>query len=188
MACLALVVGDPAGAPTTEALRPAASATAPNLAEAPSPPVLEESPPTRITVASAGIDAPVIGLGLQPDGSMEVPADGPTSGWFTGGPTPGELGPAVVAAHVNWRGRPGAFAALDTVRPGAVIRVERADGSTAVFDVRRVAQYPKARFPTEEVYGDLDHAALRLITCGGEFDDAADSYRDNVVVFADLRA
>ncbi|RZT85982.1 sortase family protein [Pseudonocardia sediminis] len=188
MACLALVVADPAAAPTTDALRSASATTRPSVAEAPPATVLEESEPTRITVPSAGIDAPVIGLGLKPDGGMEVPSDGPTSGWFTGGPTPGELGPAVVAAHVNWRGKPGAFAALETVAPGAEIRIERADGSTAVFDVTRVRQYPKSVFPTDEVYGDLDHAGLRLITCGGEFDGDAHSYRSNVVVFADLRA
>ncbi|WP_308252323.1 class F sortase [Pseudonocardia sp. KRD291] len=189
VACLAIVVvADPADAPTTDALRSASAATARSVAEPPAAAVLPESAPTRITVPSAGIDAPMIGLGLQPDGSMEVPSDGPTSGWFTGGPTPGELGPAVVAAHVNWRGRPGAFAALETVRPGAEIRVERSDGGTAVFDVRRVTQYPKSVFPTDEVYGDLDHAGLRLITCGGEFDGEARSYRSNVVVFADLRS
>ncbi|MDN5917028.1 MAG: class F sortase [Pseudonocardia sp.] len=189
MASIAVVVAaDPADAPTTDSLRSASAATPQPVVEAPPAAVLQESAPTRITVPSAGIDAPMIGLGLQPDGSMEVPSDGPTSGWFTGGPTPGEIGPAVVAAHVNWRGEPGAFAALETVQPGAEIRVERADGSTAVFVVRRVTQYPKSVFPTDEVYGDLDHAGLRLITCGGEFDGEAHSYRSNVVVFADLRA
>lgn len=187
LACLALVVADPADAPTTDALRSAAATTPPPAAEAPRAAALAESVPTRITVASVGVDAPMTGLGLAADGSMEVPSDGPTAGWFTGGPTPGELGPAVVAAHVNWRGRPGAFAALETVRPGAEIRVGRADGGTAVFEVVRVRQYPKSVFPTDEVYGDLDHAGLRLITCGGEFDGDARSYRSNVVVFADLR-
>jgi hypothetical protein len=37
-------------------------------------------------------------------------------------------------------------------------------------------------------YGDLDHAGLRLITCGGSFDRQARSYDDNIVVFADLVA
>ncbi|MDQ4118194.1 MAG: sortase, partial [Actinomycetota bacterium] len=101
-------------------------------------------------------------------------------------PTPGERGPAVIAAHVDWAGRAGAFAGLDTLRPGDAVRVRRADGATVEFVVDRVAQYPKDRFPTGEVYGDLDHAGLRLITCGGRFDDGARSYQDNVVVFASL--
>lgn len=92
----------------------------------------------------------------------------------------------MLAAHVDWQGLPGAFADLHTLRPGDRIRVGRADGTAVTFAVRHVGQYPKDRFPTAEVYGDLDHAGLRLITCGGAFDRSADRYRDNVVVFADL--
>ncbi len=52
--------------------------------------------------------------------------------------------------------------------------------------IERTQQVPKDAFPTERVYGDIDHAGLRLITCGGSFDRAARSYRDNVVVYAGL--
>ena len=61
----------------------------------------------------------------------------------------------------------------------------RADGSTAVFRVSRVQTFPKEAFPTDAVYGNLDHPGLRLITCGS-FDRAARSYVDNIVAFADL--
>lgn len=152
------------------------------------PVVLARSEPTAITVPALGLDTGLMPLGLRPDGSMEVPPDAPTVGWFTGAPTPGERGPAVVAAHVDWAGRAGAFAALDTLEPGDEIRVRRADGATVVFVVDRVAQYAKDRFPTDEVYGDIAHAGLRLISCGGEFDSGARSYSDNVVVFASLRS
>ena len=62
----------------------------------------------------------------------------------------------------------------------------RADGSQPVFRVTRVEQYPKDGFPTAEVYGDIDHAGLRLITCGGVFNRATGHYDDNIVVFAEL--
>ncbi|WP_370588812.1 class F sortase [Pseudonocardia sp. C8] len=145
---------------------------------------LVRSEPVRLRVARLGLDTTPVPLGLHPDGAMQVPDDAGTVGWFTGAPTPGELGPAVLAAHVDWKGLPGAFAELDSLQSGDEIRVDRADGSSVVFAVTRVDQYPKAAFPTAEVYGDLDHAGLRLITCGGTFDRGADSYRDNVVVFA----
>ncbi|GAA3233316.1 class F sortase [Dactylosporangium siamense] len=64
--------------------------------------------------------------------------------------------------------------------------MDREDGSRAVFTVRRVERHPKDAFPTDAVYGPVNHAGLRLITCGGEFDRATGHYRDNVVVFADL--
>ncbi|MCU1678687.1 MAG: hypothetical protein JWM93_3445, partial [Frankiales bacterium] len=66
------------------------------------------------------------------------------------------------------------------------VDVERADGTVAVFRVSRTALFSKDSFPTRSVYGDLDHAGLRLITCGGSFDHKARSYTDNIVVFADL--
>ncbi len=40
--------------------------------------------------------------------------------------------------------------------------------------------------PTQLVYGNTNHAALRLITCGGSFDFSTGHYVDNVVVFATL--
>ena len=125
-------------------------------------------------------------LGLRGDGTLDVPPEGFPAGWYTGGPTPGELGPAIIAGHVNWAGSPGVFFSLSELAPGDDILVEREDGSTAAFHVRSVQQFPKEAFPTDAVYADLDHAGLRLITCGGSFDQQARSYRDNIVVFADL--
>ena len=175
-----MVVGcaDP-GAPTLP--NPAAT----GVAEAPVA-VLAAAHPQRLRIPAISVDTGLIDLGLQPDGTMEVPADGSTAGWYTHSPTPGELGPAVLAAHVDWKGSKGVFYDLRRTKPGDRVEVERADGSTARFTVRRVEQYPKNDFPTGEVYGDVDSAQLRLITCGGDFDATAHSYRDNVVVFAEL--
>ncbi|MBN9738839.1 class F sortase [Pseudonocardia sp. P1] len=191
---LAMLVADPAGAPEPAASEQVGGPAAPPSAGDRPPAGLlpagaeprAESAPVRLRVDRLGLDTGPVPLGLLGDGSLEVPADAGTVGWYTGGPTPGERGPAVLAAHVDWKGLPGAFAELHTLVPGDRIRVDRADGSTVTFAVRHTGQYPKDAFPTGEVYGDLDHAALRLITCGGAFDRSADSYTDNVVVFADL--
>jgi hypothetical protein len=150
--------------------------------------LLPESAPKRVTVPALKVDTPVIGLGLQPDGVMQVPADAATVGWYTGAPAPGALGPAVLAGHVNFKGADGAFARLAELRPGDEVRVARQDGTTAVFAIIRVDRYPKDRFPTDAVYGSIDHAGLRLITCGGDFDDRTGHYVDNVIAYADLKA
>ena len=143
------------------------------------------SRPERLRIPAIDVDVRgVIDLGLLADGSMEVPADATTVGWYTQSPTPGEPGPAVLAAHVNWNHRKGAFADLKALDPGDQVIVDRADGTAARFRVERVEQYPKDRFPTLAVYGDVEGPELRLITCGGELDRAAHSYRDNVVVYA----
>ncbi|HET6393574.1 MAG TPA: class F sortase [Blastococcus sp.] len=148
--------------------------------------MLPGSPPVRVQVPTIGVDSGLLDLGLQADGTLEVPPDGTSAGWYTDAPTPGELGPAVIAAHVDWEGQPGVFHRLRDVRPGAEISVLREDGTTAVFLVTTVEQFAKDEFPTQTVYGDIDHAGLRLITCGGSFDGSARSYVDNIVVFAEL--
>jgi sortase (surface protein transpeptidase) len=124
-------------------------------------------------------------LGLKSDGSLQVPPNGFPAGWFTGAPTPGERGPAVIAGHVPWSGRAGVFARLSRLKPGDTITVTRQDRTPAVFRVSRVRQYPKSGFPSAAVYGDLNHAGLRLITCGG-LDPASNTYEANLVAFADL--
>ncbi|MEV0006213.1 class F sortase [Micromonospora sp. NPDC050980] len=171
--------------PDVSAAEPAADpATRPG--ELTSGPLMASSPPTRVSIPSLRATAAVLALGLQADGAMQVPDSAADVGWFTRAPTPGALGPAVLAGHVDWKGHRGTFFDLGRLTVGADITVERQDGSSATFTVTKVAQYPKDRFPTDEVYGAVDHAALRLITCGGEFDDKRRHYRDNVIVYARL--
>jgi hypothetical protein len=148
---------------------------------------LARSVPVRLQIDAIGVDTTLMALGLRKDGTMEVPPGGFPAGWFTGAPTPGELGPAIVAGHIDWNG-PGVFYHLADLKPGDQITITRKDGSKPVFRVTRVAQFSKDQFPTRLVYGNLDHAALRLITCGGSFNTASGHYEDNIVAFADLVA
>lgn len=150
------------------------------VADAPRP----AAAPLRVRVPSAGIDAALAGIGLDGDGALVPPGDVDTAGWFDQGPGPGEPGPAVLAGHVDSTGGPAVFFRLRDVRAGDAVLVTRADGSTVRFTVTRVARYAKTAFPTAEVYAPTPDAELRLITCGGAFDRAARSYRDNVVVYA----
>lgn len=147
---------------------------------------LPASKPRNIAIPTLEVTSEVIDLGLNPDGSMEVPPGAHQAGWYTGSPTPGETGPAVIAAHVDWDGEPGVFFQLREMKPGDEVIVTRQDGITAVFRVDRVDQYAKDLFPTEAVYGNIDRPGLRLITCGGQFNDEARSYLDNIVVYASL--
>lgn len=147
---------------------------------------MSASVPVRLQIPAIGVDTGLMSLGLQDDGSLEVPPEGFPAGWYTEAPTPGELGPAIIAGHVDWDGSPGVFFSLRDLAPGDAITVERTDGSAARFRVGSVQQFPKDEFPTDAVYADIAHAGLRLITCGGSFDGAARSYEDNIVVFADL--
>ena len=158
------------------------SEAAPSSGSAP----MHAAAPVRLQVPSIGVDSTLVDLGLQADGTLEVPEGAFPAGWYTGAPTPGEVGPAIIAGHVDWAGQPGVFFDLGDLSPGDAIVITREDGSTARFSVTRVERFDKSEFPTQEVYGDLDTAGLRLITCGGAFDQQTRSYRENVVIFAEL--
>jgi len=146
---------------------------------------MARSVPVRLQIAAIGVDSGLMKLGLKADGTMEVPPLGFPAGWFTGAPTPGQLGPAIIAGHVDWNG-PGVFYNLFKLKPGDLVTVTRKDGSKPVFRVTRVKQFPKDQFPTKAVYGNIDNAGLRLITCGGSFNPRTGHYEANIIAFADL--
>ncbi|MFI2607267.1 class F sortase [Kitasatospora sp. NPDC018619] len=166
------------------AAAPSTTGTPPAGAPAPRP--YPASPPTRLLIPSVGVDAPVAGLGLNPDGTVEVPsADrGDEVGWYRNGPTPGETGPAVLIGHYDTVHGPAVFKQLPKLRAGERIRIQRADGSTVDFTVRTLVQASKDSFPTEQVYGDTPGPALRLITCGGRIGKDG-HWTDNIIVLAD---
>jgi sortase (surface protein transpeptidase) len=149
--------------------------------------VLPESDPVAVSIPSLGVRSSLVELGLDDQGAMEVPAPA-RAGWFNRGAAPGALGPAVIAGHVTWDGAPAIFHRLGTMRRGDLVTVRREDGQDAVFTVERVARFAKAEFPSRAVYGAIDHAGLRLITCGGTYDAARNRYLDNVIVFARLES
>ena len=151
-------------------------------------PELPESKPVRVEIPRLHVTSHLVELGIDATGAMEVPADPAVAGWYDRGPTPGALGPAVIAGHVTWNRVPAVFFRLGTMRRGDVVRVARRDRSMAVFAVTRVARFGKASFPTRAVFGNIDHAGLRLITCGGRYDVAHHRYLANIVVFARLVA
>lgn len=152
--------------------------------------VLPKSKPKSIAIPSIDVQSSLITLGLNADKTVEVPQMGPDydkAGWYRYSPTPGQRGPAVILGHIDSSERgPSVFFKLSDVTKGQTVKVTRTDGTVAVFTVDKIEQYPKSDFPTDKVYGDTPNAQLRLITCGGEFDESEGSYDDDVVVYAHL--
>ncbi|MFL1901242.1 class F sortase [Streptomyces tauricus] len=147
---------------------------------------LSSSPPVQVKIPAIKMSSRLERLGLDEKSAMQTPQDPAKAGWYTPGPTPGAKGPAVIAGHVTWNGSRAVFFDLATLERGDAIDVARQDGTTAHFTVDRVAQYPKDKFPTIDVYRNIDHAGLRLITCGGTYSQARNHYADNIVVYAHL--
>ncbi|WP_346538520.1 class F sortase [Micromonospora sp. DPT] len=179
-------------APQTPAAEPdAVSGEGPVEAVEVPPAALSRSAPSTISIPRIGVDAEIMTLGTNPDGTVQVPPldQAQRAGWYSPGPSPGEVGNAVIVGHVDSaKLGPAVFFELGALLPGDTITVTRADGVPATFAVDEVRSYPKVSFPTELVYGPNDKPALRVVTCGGEFDQAAGSYPDNIVVLATLTA
>ncbi|MCS5732140.1 class F sortase [Herbiconiux sp. CPCC 203386] len=135
-------------------------------------------------IPSIGVDSGLESLTRDATGAIEAPADFASAGWYRDGVVPGDLGPAVIAGHIDSAVGPAVFSALASLTPGARVEVDLSDGRSVAFTVDRSIQAPKNAFPTTEVYGPTPDAQLRLVTCGGVFDDSTGHYLDNVVVFA----
>jgi hypothetical protein len=141
--------------------------------------------PVSVEVPSIATASPLIDLGLDAAGELEVPEDFDLAGWFTGGGRPGEAGaPLVIAGHVDSFTGPAVFARLREVAPGDEVVVADAHGGSVTYVVDRVEIHGKDAFPSLDVYGVTAEPTLRLITCGGGFDTASRRYLDNVVVYA----
>jgi len=147
---------------------------------------LPRSEPTHLRIAKVNIDTDLTSIGRNPDDTIEVPKDYHMAGWYRYSPTPGELGPSIIVGHVdNVRGL-AVFWHLHELSPGDVVEITRADSQTHTFKIDDVKQFPRDSFPTQEVYGNIDHAGLRLITCGGVFNTQTHEYSHNTVVYASL--
>lgn len=181
----------PEAAPTqaepapTVTTRPTPSVDVPVAAATPTP-ARQGVPPVRVVAASVGVDVPVIPVGVEPGGFMELPVDPAIAGWYRYGADPSsEEGNVVISAHVDAPGYPiGPFSALRDLAAGAVIDVTDSAGGIRSYSVQSVTSYPKAELPVSELFAREGETRLVLITCGGPFDSSTGRYADNVVAIA----
>ena len=173
-------VKERAGLPTAAAAAGAVPSTA----------ALPRSRPVSLAIPAIGVHTSIINLGLDPHHTLQVPPltqkGVQEAGWYDLGPAPGQLGPAVIAGHVDSYQGPGVFFRLGALRPGDQIHITRADHTVAIFRVDAVDEYRKASFPARQVYGPVGYAGLRVITCGGRFDYQTGHYLSNIVIYATL--
>jgi sortase (surface protein transpeptidase) len=142
--------------------------------------------PTRIFIPSIGLSAPVVPLGLNPDRTLQVPRHFGDTGWFRGGPEPGEPGAAVIVGHVASRNGPAVFYRLREVRVGELITIRLQGGSNVRYVVNSMLRVRKSRFPTSRVYARTKQPTLRLITCAGKLNLTTGHHPDNYIVFASI--
>jgi sortase (surface protein transpeptidase) len=142
--------------------------------------------PAALDIPSIGVSTPLVRLGLQPDRTVEVPADADRAGWFRRGPAPGRRGSSVILGHVDSVAGPAVFARLGELRRGDSVTVTRADGSELRFVVRALVTYARSDFPARRVYAAQGERRLNLVTCSGAYDSANGGYQANLVVYTRL--
>jgi LPXTG-site transpeptidase (sortase) family protein len=160
----------------------------PQLAAEPSAAAMAASVPVRVEIPVLNVDAPVMRLGNGPGAAIQVPPlnNHNLAGWYDHSVTPGQDGTSVILGHVDTYAGTSVFYYIKTLAPGDLIKIVRADGSTAVFSVDGVQRVAKATFSASEIFGNTSYPELRLITCGGPFDAATRQYLDNIVVYSHL--
>ena len=151
-------------------------------------PLTVRSTPMELHIPAIGLTQPLAILGVNANGTVQVPTNIQQPGWYQFGPTPGEVGSAVILGHVDSYRGPAVFFKLRDVVPGDLIGVTLADGGTAQFRVTSVAMYLKTQFPAQMVYTSQGTSSLNLVTCGGVFDSHTGHYLSNVVVYSSLVA
>jgi sortase (surface protein transpeptidase) len=150
----------------------------------PVPPAAARSVPIAVRIPAIGLAVWLTQLGLNANGTVEVPTSVKAPGWFSPGPSPGQVGSAVILGHVDSSQGPGVFFQLRTLQPGDPITVNLADGVVATFKVTSVVMYQKSQFPDQQVYGSNGSSELQLVTCGGTFDPETGHYLSNIVVYS----
>lgn len=141
--------------------------------------------PTSLTISTLEISAPVGAFGVDAQGRMDVPDNVKEVGWYRFGPSPGQDGSAVLAAHVDLSGPGrGLFYELDDLEPGDAITVGYSDGSVTEWVVAARSTYLKTELPLDVIFARSGPPVLTLVTCGGAFSSSARSYDSNVVVYA----
>ena len=179
--------GTPARAGATY-IPPSITTIAPRLASDPRAEPLARSAPVEIRIPRIGVNAPVMKVGREADGTVQVPplAEHNLTGWYEYGPAPGQRGPAVILGHVDSTTGISVFYYLKNMHAGDTVYVTLADGKVAAFAVDGLQRVAKDAFPTASVYGKAGYPSLRLVTCGGPFDKATGHYVDNIIVYAHL--
>ena len=168
----------------------APSSTAAENSDYPQP--LDYSPPVHLKAPTIGVDSPLIKVGKNEDGTIEVPEGEQydLAAWYRNSPSPGQYGPTIIEGHIDSKANgPSVFFELGGMKPGDEVTITRQDGVDVVYVIDEVRLYDREDFPTKRVYADFDNGPLlRLISCGGALNRDRGEYAGNIIAFGHIKA
>lgn len=139
----------------------------------------QRSDTDRIVIPKVNLNAPIVPVGINARGEMDVP-DGKTNnvGWYKGGTKPGQIGSAVLDAHVY-----AAFENINRLQPGDDVYITTDRGTKLHFEVEESIIYKLADVPLQRLFNRKDDRRLNLITCSGKFMPSINTYDRRLIVY-----
>jgi LPXTG-site transpeptidase (sortase) family protein len=141
------------------------------------------APPSRLLIPAIGVNAVVESVGFDAQGRMSVPSAAENVAWEQQGAAPGDAGNAVIDGHLDWTSGPAVFWKLGKLKAGDQITVQRADGSSVLFNVDSSAMIP---YDNSIEFTKTGAPQLSLITCAGAWDRGHATYTQRLLVKASL--
>lgn len=142
--------------------------------------------PQQLTIPTINLFAPILSMGLLPDGKLNVPQNQTHAGWYALGPKPGEAGTAVIDGHLNVPGAPGIFHNLNKLKKGDTIYVTDMNGRQKSFRVTDMQYYQVEQAPLNRIFGvNSIGTHLNLITCAGVWRKKYGHYDKRLVIYTD---
>lgn len=144
--------------------------------------------PNGIEIPRLAAKAPIVNVTTLPSGSLDVPLDPKTVGWWNGGAKPGaKRGTAILDGHVNYKGVEGVLARIGSLNPGDTVYItglHNGKKTRVKFAITGVRTYHKTALPYKEIFDQKSVGRLAIVTCGGPFDAQTGNYLENIVAFA----
>jgi hypothetical protein len=144
--------------------------------------------PNGIEIPRLAAKAPIVNVSTLPSGSLDVPLDPKTVGWWNGGAKPGaRIGTAILDGHVNYKGVEGVLARIGSLDPGDTVYItglHNGKKTRVKFTITGVRTYHKTALPYKEIFDQKSVGRLAIVTCGGPFDAQTGNYLENIVAFA----
>jgi LPXTG-site transpeptidase (sortase) family protein len=141
--------------------------------------------PAKLEIPSIGLEAPIVPVGVEPDGTMAAPKSAGDVGWWAGR-KPGE-GNVLLDGHHDWNGRLGSFYRLPELKEGDKIIVHGSDKKKVLtYKLVWIKNYDRNIDATDLLGNKSGKQIATLITCAGAFDVAAGTRRERAVARAEL--
>ncbi len=145
--------------------------------------------PKFFSIEKIGLkDVPVVEVGVDAVGRLEVPKSFDEAGWYKEGAKPGESGNTIIAGHYDRvGGSPAVFFDLVKLEAGDGIQVR--DASDRKFNyVVKTVEYVDVNDPSaiEKAYEHSDEPIMTVITCGGVWNSYSHDYSKRLLIKAEL--